>query len=205
MIRSTKVTSQAPDIVASLLSNSSILAASASACRASCIHSKGKQPMKTRPRLCRIYGSITTMNASAWSFGACCSMDTALSWHSKRCAEAATIWMDELLSNDATMSGAWLVTFVARITISKSHQPRSFQRCHHLEIPPPAGNLAFSTLTNRRLTGICSGPGAIRKARKSGFRALETSFFLAKTPVSLSWGGRKGVAGGSIGDFFFST
>ena len=49
--------------------------------------------------------------------------------------------MDELLSSDATMSGAWLVTFVARITISKSHQPRSFQRCRHLEIPPPASPL----------------------------------------------------------------
>ena len=30
--------------------------------------------------------------------------------------------MDELLSSDATMSGAWLVTFVARITISKSQR-----------------------------------------------------------------------------------
>ena len=49
--------------------------------------------------------------------------------------------MDELLSSDATMSGAWLVTFVARITTSKSHQPRSFQRCRHLEIPPPASPL----------------------------------------------------------------
>ena len=54
-------------------------------------------------------------------------------------AEAAS--MDELLSSDATMSGAWLVTFVARITISKSHQPRSFQRCRHLEILPTASPL----------------------------------------------------------------
>ena len=49
--------------------------------------------------------------------------------------------MDELLSSNATMSGAWLVTFVARITTSKSHQARSFQRCRHLEIPPPASPL----------------------------------------------------------------
>ena len=132
------------------------------------------------------YGTTSAASSSA------AYLSNGYSWHGKRWPRQP-VWMNCSAATQRCQA-LWLVTFVARITISKSHQPRSFQRCRHLEIPPPAGNLAFSTLTNRRLTGICSGPGAIRKARKSGFRALETRFFLAKTPVSLSWGGRYSAA-----------